>query len=96
MLKTSQLTISTKLIAENFEYALESADRSKPTSVFHIYRGRQKYSLATRILGDSYYQPAEAHAKWGGGLERDSFFVFYRKLIINVFRVFLINELSKI
>ena len=30
-----------------FEYALKTADRSKPTAVFHINRSKQKYSLAT-------------------------------------------------
>ena len=35
-MKIPQLTIYLKLKAENFEYALISADRPKPTAVFHI------------------------------------------------------------
>ena len=64
VLKSPQLIISNKLITENVEYALKSADRPKPTAVFHINRSRQKYSLATSVLGDSYGQPTETHAKW--------------------------------
>ena len=65
MLKSPQLTISIKLITEHFEYGLKSADRPKPTAVFHINRSRQKDSLTTSIPGDSYGPPAETHAKWG-------------------------------
>ena len=37
MLNSPQLIISIQLIKEKFEYALQkSADRSKPTAVFHI------------------------------------------------------------
>ena len=49
-LKIPQLTIPLKLMAENFEYAIYSADRPKPTAVFDINRSRQKYSLATSVL----------------------------------------------
>ena len=65
VLNSPQLTISIKLIAETFEYALKSADRPKPTAVFHIDRSRQKYSLATNVLGDSYAPQAETHANIG-------------------------------
>ena len=33
------------VIAENFEYALQSSYQPKPTAVFPINRRRQKYSL---------------------------------------------------
>ena len=36
-----KLTISLKLIAENFEYPVQTADRPKPTAEFHINRRRQ-------------------------------------------------------
>ena len=35
-----------------FKYALKRADRPKPTVAFHINRSRQKWSLATSVLGD--------------------------------------------
>ena len=42
------------IIAENIEYArFKSADRPKPTALFRINRSRQKYSLATCVLGDT-------------------------------------------
>ena len=40
-------------------------------SSFYINRSRQKYSLATSVLGDSFPPPAETHAKWENKLERD-------------------------
>ena len=51
VLKTQQLIISIQLITEMFESALKSAHRPKPTAVFHIKRSRNKYSLATSVLG---------------------------------------------
>ena len=59
-----KLITSIKWITENVEYALLSADRPKPTAVFHINRSSQKYSSATSILGDTYGPPAETHAEW--------------------------------
>ena len=53
-LKSPHLTISIKLKAEHFQNALKIADRPKPTTIFHINLSRQKYSLATSFLGDSY------------------------------------------
>ena len=47
VLKRPQLKISIKLIKDNFEYTLNSADRMKPTTVFHINR-RHNYSLSTK------------------------------------------------
>ena len=52
-----------KLITANCEYALKSVDRLRPTAVFNINRSRQKYTLVTSVLGDSYGQPAEIHSK---------------------------------
>ena len=46
-----------KLITGNFEYALKIAYRPKPSAVFHINRSRQKYSMATSVLGDSNRPP---------------------------------------
>ena len=60
----AELTISIKLITANFEYALKSADRPKPTAVIHIHRSRQKFSLTTSVFGNSHGPPAETHAKW--------------------------------
>ena len=70
VLKSPQLTISNKLITYNFEYALKSADRPKLTAVYHINRSRQKFSLATSVLGDSYGPTADTHAKWKNKLEQ--------------------------
>ena len=78
VLKSPQLTFYLKLIAEIFEYVLKSADRPKPTAVFHINWSRQKYSLATSVLWDSYGPPAETHVKWIKNLERNS------KLVTNI------------
>ena len=64
MLKIPHLIISIQLITENIEYALKNAGRPKPIAVCKINRGRQKYSLATSVLGDSFGPPAEKHAKW--------------------------------
>ena len=66
VLKSPHLAISLKLITENFEFALKSADRPKPTAVhvFPINQSTQKYYFATSALGDSYGPPAETRAKW--------------------------------
>ena len=40
-------------------------------SISYQPKYRQKYSLATSVLGDSYGPPAETHAKWKKNLERD-------------------------
>ena len=58
VLTSPQLTISINLVTENFEYSLKSADRFKPTAVFHINRSRQKFSLTTSVLVNSYGPPA--------------------------------------
>ena len=64
-MKNPQLIISITLvhITENFEYALKSADRPRPSKVFHITQRRHKYYLATGVHEDSYGSPAETHAK---------------------------------
>ena len=53
-----------KIDNKTFEYAIQSAERLEPTSLFHINQSRQKYSLATIVLGDSYGPQAETHANW--------------------------------
>ena len=50
---------------------LKSADWPRPTAVFHVNRSRQKYSLATSVLGDSNGPPAGTQSKWKNKLERD-------------------------
>ena len=71
VLKTPQIIISIQFITVNFECALKSVHRAKPTAVFHIKLNRQKYSLTTSVFGDSYGPPAETHTKWKNILERD-------------------------
>ena len=67
MLKCQQLILSMKLITDNFEYALENANRPKPTEihVIHINRSRQKYYLATKHLGNSHSSLTVTNANWG-------------------------------
>ena len=61
VLKSPQLTMHIQFITEYFEYALKSADRSKPTTVFHINRSIQTYYLATSVLGDLHGPPADTY-----------------------------------
>ena len=64
VLKSPWLIIYMELITENFENALESANRSKQIAVFYINRSRQKY------IGDSYDRTAVTHAKLGKTISR--------------------------
>ena len=54
-----------KILTDNFEYALKSANRPKPEPVILLNQSRPKFYLATNVLGDSYGSPAVTNAKWG-------------------------------